>query len=62
MAVHEYVKYIQYTLAAAGFYNKAIDGEYGSSTASAVRSFQVENNERYIDGKVDSETKWYLAK
>jgi len=62
MATHEYVKYIQYTLGAAGFYTKAIDGDYGSSTASAVRSFQIANNQRYIDGKVDSETKWYLAK
>jgi len=62
MATHEYVKYIQYTLGASGFYSKAIDGDYGSSTASAVRSFQISNNQRYIDGKVDSETKWYLAK
>lgn len=62
MSAHEYVKYIQYTLAASGKYSSAIDGVYGPKTSEAVRSFQVANNERYIDGKVDSETKWYLAK
>ena len=62
MSAHEYVKYIQYTLAASSYYNKAIDGIYGATTVSAVRAFQKANNERYIDGKVDSETKWYLAK
>lgn len=62
MSAHEYVKYIQYTLAASSYYNKAIDGLYGPGTASAVRAFQKANNERFIDGKVDSETKWYLAK
>ena len=62
MSAHEYVKYIQYTLAASGSYAKAIDGVYGPATASAVRVFQKTNNERFIDGKVDSETKWYLAK
>ena len=62
MSSHEYTKYIQYTLAASGFYTKAIDGAYGPATTSAVKTFQTANNERYIDGKVDSETKWYLAK
>lgn len=62
MSSHEYIKYIQYTLAAHGSYHKAIDGVYGASTTSAVRNFQRANNERFIDGKVDSETKWYLAK
>lgn len=62
MSGHEYVKYIQYTLAAGSYYNKAIDGVFGPSTASSVRAFQRANNERFIDGKVDSETKWYLAK
>jgi hypothetical protein len=62
MSSHEYVKYIQYTLAASGSYAKAIDGAYGPATALAVKAFQRANNERFIDGKVDSETKWYLAK
>lgn len=61
MSAHEYVRYIQYTLAASKNYSSAIDGVYGPKTAEGVRSFQVANNERYIDGKVDSETKWYLA-
>jgi len=59
---HEYIKYIQYTIAAAGHYSSAIDGVYGSATATGVRSFQQANNQRFIDSKVDSETKWYLAK
>jgi len=58
---HEYVKYIQYTLAAAGKYKGAIDGSYGPVTAQAVYNFQVANNQRFKDYKVDSETKWYLA-
>ena len=62
MAAHEYVKYIQYTLASYGSYTSAIDGSYGPVTAAAVKSFQINFNQRYLDGKVDSETKWYLAK
>lgn len=62
MAAHEYVKYIQFTLAAHGSYTNKIDGIYGRKTMDAVHSFQTANNERFIDGKVDSETKWYLAK
>lgn len=58
---HEYVKYIQYTLAAAGKYKGAIDGNYGPVTAAAVLSFQTSNNQRFKDSKVDSETKWFLA-
>ena len=62
MSSHEYIKYIQYTLALDGSYTKSIDGVYGPKTASAVKTFQIKNNERFRDGKVDSETKWYLAK
>jgi hypothetical protein len=62
MSSHEYVKYIQYTLAASGSYAKAIDGAYGPATTSAVKTFQIKNNQIFRDGKVDSETKWYLAK
>jgi len=61
MAAHEYVKYIQYTLSAYGSYTASIDGLYGSKTMDAVHTFQEGNKERYIDGKVDSETKWSLA-
>lgn len=58
---HEYVKYIQYTLAIDKHYSGPIDGKYGSSTETAVRSFQKKYKQRWEDGKVDSETKWYLA-
>jgi hypothetical protein len=62
MAAHEYVKYIQYTLASYGSYTSSVDGHSGPVPAAAVKSFQTNFNQRYIDGKVDSETKWYLAK
>jgi peptidoglycan hydrolase-like protein with peptidoglycan-binding domain len=61
MAAHEYVKYIQFTLAAHGSYKDKVDGIYGRKTMDAVHSFQTAFGERYIDGKVDSETKWNLA-
>lgn len=61
MAAHEYVKYIQFTLSAHGSYKDKVDGIYGRKTMDAVHSFQQAFNERYIDGKVDSETKWNLA-
>lgn len=61
MSAHEYVKYIQFTLDAFGSYKKPIDGIYGAQTARAVNAFQVSYGERYIDGKIDSETKWNLA-
>jgi hypothetical protein len=61
MAAHEYVKYIQYTLSVYGSYTGKIDGLYGPKTMDAVHTFQEGNKERYIDGKVDSETKWSLA-
>lgn len=57
---HEYVKYIQYTLSAAG-YKPTIDGIYGPQTASMVLQFQKKFDLRYEDSKVDSETKWHLA-
>jgi peptidoglycan hydrolase-like protein with peptidoglycan-binding domain len=57
----EYVKYIQYTLSVHGSYKSTVDGVYGSKTRQAVRDFQEEYKARYIDGKVDSETKSYLA-
>lgn len=58
----EYVKYIQYVLAEAGYYDLfKVDGQYGPVTATAVKAFQTANNQRYLDGKVDSETKYYLA-
>jgi peptidoglycan hydrolase-like protein with peptidoglycan-binding domain len=58
---HEYVKYIQYTVAAALGISVKIDGLYGAKTAAAVKQFQVSGNQRYLDGTVDSETKSFLA-
>ena len=58
----EYVKYIQFTLSAHGSYKSTVDGIYGPLTAAAVKKFQDSNNQRWEDGKVDSETKWYLTK
>jgi peptidoglycan hydrolase-like protein with peptidoglycan-binding domain len=58
---HEYVKYIQYTVAVALGINVKVDGSYGPKTAAAVKQFQVSGNQRYLDGTVDSETKSFLA-
>jgi len=58
----EYVKYIQFTLAAHGSYKSVVDGIYGPLTEAAVKKFQIDNEQLYEDGKVDSETKWYLTK
>lgn len=59
--VHEYVKYIQFTVGEFTGRNVPIDGDYGNVTAAAVRAFQISREQRYIDGTVDSETKSYMA-
>lgn len=58
---HEYVKYIQYTMATIGGQACKVDGLYGPQTANAVKNFQIAKNQRYKDGSVDSETKSYMA-
>lgn len=58
---HEYVKYIQYTMATVGGQACVVDGSYGLQTSSAVKNFQTAQNQRYKDGTVDSETKSYMA-
>ena len=58
---HEYVKYIQTVLKTAGKYSGPYDGIYGASTEAAVRAFQRQYGLKWEDGKVDSETKYYLA-
>lgn len=66
----EYATYVQYTLwtyknyygESRNYYPYNLDTNYGPLTAAGVRSFQQAENERYIDGIVDSETKWYMAK
>jgi len=59
---HSYIKYIQWTLAAYGCYTATSDGVYGAKTKEAVLKFQTDLNQRYKDGKVDSETKWHLSR
>jgi len=67
---HRYASYIQIFLKAytlyknngTDYYPYSIDGYYGPATASGITKFQREAGERFIDGKVDSETKWYMAK
>lgn len=58
---HEYIKYIQYTMSALAGISCNVDGIYGTQTTSAVKTFQTNNNQRYLDGTVDSETKSYMA-
>ena len=41
---------MQYTLYELGYYDGAIDGIYGQTTADAVRSFQIENSLKPVDG------------
>jgi hypothetical protein len=55
----DYVRYIQYTLTAAGFVTK-VDGDFGPVTRSKVREFQA-NRKIFVDGIVDSQTKMYLG-
>ena len=44
------------------FEKSVVDGIYGPLTEAAVKKFQIDNEQLYEDGKVDSETKWYLTK
>lgn len=58
---HDYVRYIQYSMNILANEKLALDGIYGSQTAAAVERFQTSKGERYLDGKVDSETKSFIA-
>ena len=44
------VRNLQYTLYELGYYDGAIDGIYGQTTSDAVRSFQIENKLKPVDG------------
>ena len=44
------VRNLQYTLYELGYYDGAIDGIYGQTTSDAVRSFQIENGLKPVDG------------
>ena len=50
------VKNLQYTLYELGYYDGAIDGKYGQTTADAVRAFQIQNNLSPVDGVAGSKT------
>ncbi len=50
------VKNMQYTLYELGYYDGAIDGKYGQTTADAVRAFQIQNNITPVDGVAGSKT------
>ena len=68
---NEYVKYIQYTLneinnevsTSMKFIpgKLAVDGAYGQATKNAIKLFQKNKKQSFIDGIVDSETKSVLA-
>ena len=47
---------LQYTLYELGYYDGAIDGKYGQTTADAVRAFQIQNNISPVDGVAGSVT------
>lgn len=50
------VKNLQYTLYELGYYDGAIDGKYGQTTADAVRAFQIQNNITPVDGVAGTKT------
>ena len=50
------VKNLQYTLYELGYYDGAIDGKYGQTTADAVRAFQIQNKIKPVDGVAGSVT------
>ena len=50
------VKNLQYTLYELGYYDGAIDGIYGQTTADAVRAFQIQNKINPVDGVAGSVT------
>ena len=50
------VKNLQYTLYELGYYDGAIDGKYGQTTADAVRAFQIQNKISPVDGVAGSKT------
>ena len=50
------VRNLQYTLYELGYYDGSIDGKYGTTTADAVREFQIQNNLTPVDGIAGSKT------
>ena len=50
------VRNLQYTLYELGYYDGAIDGKYGQTTADAVRAFQIQNKIEPVDGVAGTKT------
>lgn len=50
------VRNLQYVLYELGYYDGKINGEYGSTTADAVRAFQINNDITPVDGVAGSKT------
>ena len=50
------VRNLQYVLYELGYYDGKINGEYGDSTADAVRAFQINNDLTPVDGVAGSKT------
>jgi len=50
------VRNLQYVLYELGYYDGPISGEYGDTTANAVRAFQVQNGISPVDGVAGSKT------
>ena len=50
------VRNLQYVLYELGYYDGAINGQYGDTTADAVRAFQINNNLSPVDGVAGSKT------
>ena len=50
------VRNLQYTLYELGYYDGSIDGDYGQTTADAVRAFQIQNKLDPVDGVAGSAT------
>ncbi len=50
------VRTLQYTLYELGYYDGKIDGDYGQTTADAVRAFQIQNHLKPVDGVAGTNT------
>ena len=50
------IRNLQYTLYELGYYDGSIDGDYGQTTADAVRAFQIQNKLTPVDGVAGSAT------
>ena len=50
------VRNLQYTLYELGYYDGAIDGDYGQTTSDAVRAFQIQNHITPVDGVAGKNT------